>query len=143
MPFPTVTDRAQSQPSADLVKVLADAQVTLYVRNGLSWLAVASLVVFVVCLYRHLAARCPAGSLIPLTVLAGGLVTASGLLLGYGFLAAIAAAAAQGRAATTVAAVYATGDGLAYGMWTGIGIVTAGSRRRASQVVHFHAGWAM
>jgi len=124
MPFPTVTDRAQTQPSADLVKVLADGQVTLYVRNGLSWLAVASLVVFVVGLYRHLEATCGPGSLIPLTVLAGGLVTASGLLLGYGFLAAIAAAAAQDRAATTVASVYATGDGLAYGMWTAIGIVT-------------------
>ena len=135
-PFPAVSEDAQDDP-ARLVRALEGHEVSIFVRNGISWLGVAALLVFVVGLFRHLAAHHPSGALTPDVALAGGLVTGAGLFVGYGMLASIGGAVYDDRPATTVAAVYSVGDGLAYSMWTGIGAVgaavaLAGIRRRGA-----------
>lgn len=123
LPFPTVTPAMLRTPSDDLVRVLGDDAATIYVRNGLSWLCIALLVVFVCGLYRHLGDLLPGGTT-AVVALAGGVATAGALLIAYGLLAQIAAVSAEGRDPTVVASVYSVGDGLAYGAWTGLGLVT-------------------
>ncbi len=135
-PFPAVSEEAQNDPAA-LVRALDGHEVSIFVRNGISWLGVAALLVFVVGLFRHLGAHHPSGALTPDVALAGGLVTGAGLFVGYGMLATIGGAVYDDRPATTVAAVYSVADGLAYSMWTGIGVVcaavaVAGLRRRGA-----------
>ncbi len=123
---PSLTSEQQATVPGALVDTIAGKQLDLYLGNGLSWLGIACLVVFVAGLYRRLSTSEPAGSLIPVVVLSGGTATAGGLLLAYGFLALLAGVAGEDLAPTTVAAIYTIGDSLAYMAWTSMGIVTAG-----------------
>ncbi|RYP86992.1 hypothetical protein EKO23_06840 [Nocardioides guangzhouensis] len=124
MPFPAVAVDDQQHPDR-LVEALAGHEWQLFVRNGVSWWGTAALLVFLLAMDRHLAVRVPSHSLLPGLVRAGGAATCAGLFLGYGFLAAIGGSVASDLPASTIAAVYATGDGLAYGAWTPLGLVTA------------------
>lgn len=122
MPFPAVSEADQNDPER-LVDTLAGHEAEFFVRNGISWWAAGALLVFVVGLHRHLATHHDPGSLVPGVALVGGTVTGAGLFTGYGLLAAIGGAVLADRPATTVASVYAVGDGLAYSLWTPIGLV--------------------
>jgi len=61
--------------------------------------------------------------MVPGVALVGGAVTGAGMFAGYGLLAAIGGAVLSDRPATTVASIYSVGDGLAYSLWTPIGLV--------------------
>jgi len=124
LPFPEITTRKLREPDSALVQTLADGATTIYIRNALSWFCVALLVLFVVALHRHLQAVAQPQSLVPLVVLGGGLTTSGALLVAYGLLAQIAGVASDGRSPDVVASVYSVGDGLAYGAWAGLGLVT-------------------
>lgn len=136
LPFPTVTNQMLSEPGPVLVDLLADAQTTLLIRNGLSWLTAASLVIFSADLYSRLRNGESEAATLPIVALAGGLVTAAGLLIGFGFLSTLAGAASEGRTPATIAAIYGAADGLGYGVWAALGLTTgavalAGFRGRA------------
>ncbi len=122
---PSLTTQQQAAVPGSIVETLAVRQFDLYFGNGVSWLGTACLVVFVAGLHRRLRSVEPTGSLMPTVALMGGTATAAGLFLGYGFLALMAGVAGEGRAATTVAAIYSIGDSLAYMAWTWIGVTTA------------------
>ena len=124
LPFPAVTNEMLADPDQGLVDVLADAQTTLLVRNGLSWLTAAALVIFCADLFHRLRESESETSALPVLALSGGLVTAAGLLVGMGFLAVLAGAASEGRSAATIGAIYGVADGLGYGAWTALGITT-------------------
>lgn len=122
LPFPAVSEGRQNDP-AQLQEALAGHEGEILVRHGLSWWAVAALVVFLVGLHRHLVMHHDAASLVPGVAQAGALVTSAGLFIGYGMLAVIGGAVFSDVPAATLASVYAVGDGLAYGTWTAIGLV--------------------
>lgn len=124
MPFPEITSRSLREPNSSLVQKLSDNAATLYVRNGLSWFCVALLILFTAGLHRHLQRAAKQASLVPTVALGGGLTTAGALLVSYGLLAQIAGVASDARAPVVVASVYSVADGLAYGAWAGLGIVT-------------------
>lgn len=136
LPFPTVSNQMLAEPGPELVDLLADAQATLLIRNGLSWLTAASLVIFSADVHRRLRGAEAQPSILSVVALAGGLVTAAGLLIGFGFLSTLAGAASEGRTPATVAAIYGAADGLGYGVWAALGLTTgavalAGFRGRA------------
>lgn len=124
LPFPAVTNDMLADPGEDLVELFSDAQSTLLVRNGLSWLSAASLVIFCADLFRRLRETEAVRSTLPVLALSGGLITAAGLLIGFGFLAQLAGAASEARSPSTVAAIHGVADGLGYGAWTALGITT-------------------
>ena len=124
LPFPQVTDAMLADPGPELVDVLKDSQTTLLIRNGLSWLTAASLVIFSADLFRRLRDAESERSTVPIVALSGGLVTAAGLLIGFGFLAQLAGAASEGRSPASIAAIYGAADGLGYGAWTALGLTT-------------------
>jgi hypothetical protein len=125
-PSPSLSTQDQTAVTGKLVDILAEKTASFYFGTGVSWLGVACLVVFLAGLYRRLKASEPADGLVPTVVLGGGLMTAAGLFVGYGFPALAGGNAYEQRAATTVAALYAIMDSFAYLMWTGLGLVTAG-----------------
>ena len=122
MPFPAVSEADQNDPER-LVDALSGHEAEFFVRNGISWWAAGAFLLFVVGLHRQLLTHLGADSLIPGVALVGGAVTGAGLFAGYGLLAAIGGAVLSDRPATTVASVYSVGDGLAYSLWTPIGLV--------------------
>lgn len=52
-------------------------------------------------------------------------MTGGALFVGYGMLAQLAGAASEGRSPALLASTYTVADGLGYGAWTAIGLVTA------------------
>ena len=106
LPFPVVTNAMLADPGPELVDLFADAQTTLLIRNGLSWLTAASLVIFSADLSRRLRDAESERSTVPIVALSGGLVTAAGLLIGFGFLAQLAGAASEGRTPATIASPF-------------------------------------
>ena len=121
-PFPAVSEADQDDPER-LVDTLSGHETEFFVRNGISWWAAGAFLIFVVGLHRHLVTHHDEGSMVPGVALVGGAVTGAGMFAGYGLLAAIGGAVLSDRPATTVASVYSVGDGLAYSLWTPIGLV--------------------
>ena len=136
LPFPVVTNAMLADPGPELVDLFAEETTTLLIRHGLSWLTAASLVIFSADVFRRLRDAESERSIGPVLALSGGLVTAAGLLIGFGFLAQLAGAASEGRTPATVAAIYGVADGLGYGAWAALGLTTgaiawAGLKRRS------------
>jgi hypothetical protein len=104
--------------------VLDPAGIGVGIGTGLSWIGLALLVVFLAALSRHTRQVEGPGGIIPTVILAGGLVTIAGLLIGYAVIWTLLESVTDGDPASTVQTLFVLQGSLAYLPWTWLGIVT-------------------